>query len=101
MSAEIKRVDQSLRFGQYLHLKQVLRPNEGGWTMMKIDIPGHWRVKEVSVGQGRIRLTNSDGTQYELTRDNVGKLSFEILDSGNKSDEQLQRLWIQYARVKG
>ncbi len=67
---------------------------------MKIDIPEHWHVKDISIVQGRIKLINSDGSQYELTRDNVGKLNFEILDAGIKSNEQLEKLWSRYARVK-
>lgn len=100
ISAEIKRDDQFKRVGHYIQLKQALRPNESGWTTMKIDIPEHWHVKDISIVQGRIKLINSDGSQYELTRDNVGKLNFEILDAGIKSNEQLEKLWSRYARVK-
>ena len=86
-------------FGQFLNLDQQLRPDEGGWTNMKIDIPEKWQVKSVLVKGDRILLALADGAQYSLGRDNIGELSFQILDGGpGKSDEILERIWNEYAR---
>lgn len=97
ITATIERDDLNLKIGQYLHLKQVIRPKELAWTMMKIDLPERWSVKDLYVGNGRIRLQNYDGSNYELTRHNVGKLSFEILNGGRKSDAELEELWRRFA----
>jgi len=47
MNASIRRDDEFLRIGQYLYLEQNLSPDDSGWTNMKINIPGHWKVKIV------------------------------------------------------
>jgi hypothetical protein len=99
ITANILRDDAHLKIGQFLNLDQKLRPNEGGWTNMKIDIPEHWSVGDVAVRDGRVLLTLRDGSTFCLHRRNVGRLTFDILDGGNKSDPELQRIWKRYASV--
>jgi hypothetical protein len=100
MHAEIEVYSKSPYFYKYLHLTQKLRLNESGWTMMKIEIPSHWDVTTLSLEAGCLTLTSSDGTSYVLTKENVGQLSFEILDGGDKRDDQLKALWDKYAKPR-
>jgi hypothetical protein len=97
IQASIQRAD-NIVFGQYLNLDQQLRHGEGGWTNMKIDVPDYWRVGTVLVDHDRVRLTLEDGSRYSVGRDNIGKLTFEVLDGGpGKSDEILEKIWNQHA----
>jgi hypothetical protein len=98
ITASILRDDEHLKIGQFLNLDQRLRPNEGGWTNMKINIPEQWIVRDVASGGGRVTVTLLDGTVFQLDRRNIGSLSFEILDGGDdKSDLQLEAIWRKYA----
>jgi hypothetical protein len=74
ITAEIRRDDKFLKMGQYLHLQQKLRKGEQGWTMMKIDLPEHWTVEQVSVGDGKVRVRTKGGSVYVLTREMMKKL---------------------------
>jgi len=96
--ASVVRADNII-FGQYLNLDQQLRPGEGGWTNMKIAIPDTWEVATVMASGDRVFLSLGDGSRYSLGRDNIGELSFRILDGGpGKSDEILEQIWNTYAR---
>jgi hypothetical protein len=98
IQASVVRADNII-FGQYLNLDQQLRPGEGGWTNMKIDIPDNWEVKTVMVSGDRVLLALANGSRYSLGRDNIGDLSFDVLDGGpGKSDEILERIWNAHAR---
>lgn len=35
--------------------------------------------------------------EFYLNAKNKGDLSFEILNGGNKTDKQLQRIWVKHA----
>jgi hypothetical protein len=98
ITASILRDDEYLKIGQFLNLNQRLRPNESGWTNMKINLPEHWIVRTVDSNHGRVTLTLLDGAVFHLNRRNVGPLSFDILDGGgDKSDMQLEAIWRKYA----
>ena len=97
ISAEVRRDDKFLKMGQYLHLQQKLRNAEQGWTMMKIDLPERWTVEQVHVSDGKVSVRTKRGTVYVLTKDNVGKMDFEILDGGMKSDDALEKIWKKHA----
>ena len=98
ITASILRDDELLKIGQFLNLDQRLRPNESGWTKMKINIPECWIVRSVASSDGRVTLTLLDGAVFQLNRRNVGRLSFDILDGGHdKSDLQLEAIWKKYA----
>ena len=66
--ALIQRDDKFLRTGQYLHLNQTLAPGETGWVNMKLNIPQHWNVQNVSVSDGMVFLEINDSGAYALTR---------------------------------
>lgn len=92
------QIADNIVFGQFLNLDQQLRQGESGWTNMKIDVPDYWRVESVVVSGDRVRLTLEDGTRYSLGPDNIGLLSFEVLDGGpGKSDEILEKIWNERA----
>lgn len=100
ITAEIRRDDAFLKIGQYLHLSQRLPPGESGWTTNKIEIPESWLVQDVEVASGAVTLTTGDGRVFQLTRENVTKLDFAILDGNPKSDEELERIWEEHALVQ-
>jgi len=98
ITASILRDDEFLKIGQFLNLDQQLRPGESGWTNMKINIPEHWIVRAVAASNGRVTLTLLDGSTFQLHRRNVGPLSFDILDGGDKKpDPELEAIWRTYA----
>ncbi len=100
MTARIRRDDEFLAIGQYLHLEQDLGPNDSGWLSMKISIPEHWDVRGIEVGDGLVRLDTTDSGSFALTRDNVGRLSSELLRGGeDASDLQLQAIWTKHAAI--
>lgn len=100
ITARICRDDGLLKIGQYLYLEQDLTTQDEGWLSMKINIPDRWRVSCVAVEDERVRLDTESSGSFGLTRENVGKLSFEILDGGeDKSDDQLQSIWTRLAAI--
>lgn len=49
-------------------------------------------AQSVLVRDGRILLALSDGTEYALSRENIGELSYHVSDGGpGKSDEILSK----------
>ena len=100
ITASIRRDDEFLKTGQYLYLEQDLSADEAGWLNMKIDMPEHWQVKAVLVGDGLVRLETESSGSFGLTRENVGNLSYEILDGGDdKSECDLQSIWMRHAAI--
>ena len=100
MTASIRRDDEFLKLGQYLYLEQNLSTDEFGWINMKINIPENWKVQDVEVGDGQVRLETDSSGSFGLTRENVGKLSFEILDGGDEqSNDYLQSIWTKHAAI--
>ncbi|MBP7934599.1 MAG: SMI1/KNR4 family protein [Phycisphaerae bacterium] len=100
ITAEIRRDDEFLKIGQYLHLCQHLPPGVTGWTMKKIEVPEHWSVRSVGVADGVITVSTRDGRVFQLTQYNVGMLNSAILEVGTISDEELDRIWCSYAGVQ-
>lgn len=97
--AIVKRDPVTPLLGQFLLLEQTLEPGEIGWVKLKIDLPESWEVGEVQVAAGKVTLTRTDGTRFELTAENVSTLQFEILDGGPKSDAVIDELWRKHALV--
>ncbi len=97
ISVAVEQWDTRFRIGQYLNLDQHLRPNESGWTNMKIDIPQSWKVQSFDLSGPPIVISLADGTHYYLNRRNVGRLSFDTLDGEKKSDAELEAIWRRYA----
>lgn len=97
--AVVQRDPVTPLLGQFLLLEQSLEPGETGWVKLKIDLPESWEVGEVKVAAGKVALTRTDGTRFELTAENVSTLQFEILDGGPKSDAVIDELWRKHALV--
>ena len=100
ITASIVRDDQSLNIGKYLNLVHKLAPGEAGWQNKKINIPESWIVREILVIDGIVRLETEDSGIFELSRENVGELMYEILDGGgDKTDNVLQEIWVRHAAI--
>jgi hypothetical protein len=100
ISAEVVRDDTKLGIGQYLRLRQALRDRESGWTEMKIDLPETWQVLSATPKGEVVELAVVGGRTFRLTRENVGELSFRILDGAKRRpDAQLEQLWNEIARA--
>ena len=98
ITASVQRDDEWLKIGQYLNLDQALRRNEGGWTNMKIDLPEHWEIASIQFVGVRLEIALRGGSRYYVGPDNVGLLSFDVLDGGDrKSDAELERIWAKHA----
>jgi hypothetical protein len=98
ISASIVTDDRWLDIGHYVRLRQALRSDESGWREMKLDIPDDWWVAIVGAVGERVLLKVDGGSSYALSKDNVGELSFRILDGGERhSDEDLGSIWRQLA----
>lgn len=98
ISASVRQDDEWLKIGQYLNLDQALRPNEGGWTNIKIDLPEHWEITSVQFVGIRLEIALRSGSRYYVYPDNVGSLSFAVSDGGDrKSDDELDRIWAKHA----
>lgn len=69
---------------------------------MRIRIPEHWQVQRILVGDGMVRLETTNLGSFGLTRENVGKLSFEIIDGEmDKADDVLQAIRVRHAVIGG
>lgn len=102
ITARIVRDDGVLQMGQYLRLRQSVRPGESGWTEMKFDLPESWTVRKVAIeGDSVVLVIDPGPTTFKLNRQNVSALFFRILD-GDKhwTDAQLEQIWREIAVVK-
>jgi hypothetical protein len=99
ITAQVARDDHHLKIGQYLQLRQSLRPGESAWTQMKIDLPENWKVLRVATEGESVAVTIESGpTKFKLNRQNVGALNFRILDGDRKwTDSQLESIWREIA----
>lgn len=102
ITAQVARDDHFLKIGQYLQLRQSLRSGESGWTQMKIDLPESWKVLRVATEGDSVAVTIESGpTKFKLNRQNVGALTFRILDGDRKwTDSQLENIWREIAIAK-
>jgi hypothetical protein len=103
IDAQVVRDDRILMLGQFLRLRQSLRPGESGWTEMKVDLPEHWKVlRAASEGDSVLVVIEAGPTTFRLNRQNIGALTFRILDGGKRwSDVQLEQIWSEIALAKG
>ena len=100
ISASIVRDDQSLNIGQYLNVAHKLAPGESGWQNKAINIPESWLVREILVIDGIVRLETENSEIFEVGRENIGQLMYEILDGGgDKPDNVLREIWVRHAAV--
>ena len=98
ITALVEPANAGLGGKRHLLLDQHLKPHEGGWTQMRIAIPDDWEVAQLLVGGGRVVVTLVDGTTYRLDRRNIGKLTFAILDGGQKPSRELAGIWRRFGR---
>ena len=100
ITASIVRDDQSLNIGQYLNLVRKLAPGEAGWQNKKINIPESWLVREILVVDGIVRIETENSGTFEVGRENIGELMYEILDGGgDKPDNVLQEVWVRHTAI--
>ncbi len=94
---EIKHANKLLDIGYMLELNQKLEPGETGWTMIRIDIPESWVNAKLEMQKGTI-VIKIGKHEFYLNKNNQGKLSYAILNGGNKTDKQLLKIWIDHAK---
>ena len=97
----VKRDDEYLKKGQYLHLTQDV---EDGWAMSKFDIPENWAIKEIKFIDADIVIELDNGNMFAINTINFGKLSAEILNCGPAigmpEEKTLNEIWISHASYK-
>ena len=98
MTATIKRDDEFLRIGQYLHLEQNLPSGEAGWLDTKINVPEHWDVQKIEVRDGAVRIDTAESGSFCVTEENAGVLFLVLSPSAaDRPDYMLQVLWVEHA----
>jgi hypothetical protein len=97
IKVEVEREHPS-RGGQCLYLTQKLRKGESGWSERRIDLPARWQISSAKIVGDEVVVVRKGGETYRLGPDNVGPLSFAILDGADeKSDAKLAALWKKHA----
>src|SRR5689334_13985626 len=94
--ASVLRDDTHLKIGQFLQLDRQLNKGESGWKQMRIDLPDRWRVKHVQVEQTGFAIFLDEDRVFRVSREQIGDLSFRILDGGIKAEDELKKLWEPY-----
>lgn len=93
---ELKQAHPALKKGLILEINQSLAPGESGWKQARIDVPESWVKAQIEMRDGTIFI-NVGGGEYFVNAANKGRLSFEILDGGKKSDQRLLEIWRKHA----
>ena len=93
--------DPSGRRSQHLVLNQMLSPGATGWVQMKLDLPNSWKVSSLAMRDGAIEFA-ADSRRFRIGPDNIGSLSFAILDGAPKRrpDSELARIWLKFASME-
>ncbi len=97
ISYELKLAHKLLGTGLMLELNQNLEPSETGWKQSRLDVPESWSSAELQMKDGALCITVGS-EEYYINSENMGDLSFAILDGGNKSNAQLLEIWAKYAK---
>jgi hypothetical protein len=100
VSVKVARGQVGMHVAPHLLLTRKLGRDETGWTMMKIELPGSWRVSRAAVKKGAVEIGLKTGGTYRVGPANVGALSFAILDGGDKSDGELAAIWEKHTRAR-
>ena len=79
-----------------LELNQKLGMDELGWSQSRIDVPEGWSDAVLEMRDGTIFIIIQERVFY-LNAENMGALSFEILDGGKKSNQELESIWGEHA----
>jgi hypothetical protein len=96
ISFELKQAHKLLGIGLMLEINQTFEIGEFGWKQSRIDVPENWEGAKLEMRQGTIYISVGE-REFYLNASNKGDLSFEILDGGNKTDKQLQSIWVKHA----
>lgn len=96
ISFELKQVNKPLNMGLILELNQELAVGETGWSRSRLNVPKNWKNATLKMKEGRIQVIINNKT-YFIDKENQGKLSSEILNAGEISDEELETIWNKYA----
>lgn len=94
----VLRDDTFLKIGQLLQLDRALKKSESGWSQMRLDLPDRWKISTVEVQKDGFRLMLDDGRVFRVSKDEVGDLSFRLLDGGDKKDSEVVKIWTTYAK---
>lgn len=98
MTVEVRRDDQYLDIGQYLHLEQHLPPGETGWTTSKLELPESFSVHNLAVADGSITFETPDGSVFRIDRDNFSEIDVAIL-AAKGEEAKLVEVWTKHART--
>jgi len=99
ITVRVERGQIGMHVGLHLHITHKLRRNETGWTMMKVELPGSWRIARAGFVGSDIVVRRKTGQTYRLGPDNFGALDSAILDDGEKTDRELVAIWEKHARI--
>ena len=93
---EIKKYHPLVGKGYMIELNQKLAESESGWKQARYDIPESWRTATIKMDNDKIIILIK-GKSYFIHSSNMGKLLFDILDDGKKSDSELEKIWQEHA----
>jgi hypothetical protein len=96
ISFELKQADKLVGTGLMLELNQTLAEGETGWIQSRLNVPESWKNATLKMKDGKIQINVND-KDYYIGKENEGKISFEILNAGKVSDEELDAIWNKYA----
>jgi hypothetical protein len=90
--------DDVHQHGQFLQLDRQLKEGQYGWKRMRMSLPDAWKIKEAAVEADGFALHLADHRVFRVSKAEIGDLSFRILDGGQKTQEQLGKLWAPYEK---
>lgn len=96
--------NDALKIGQYLFITHESgRPENDDsnkyWNMAKIDLPEKWTVKEIKISDAVI-LVLTDVGSFSITPENLKPLFYAMPEHDQRSEELLQRIWMEKAGFK-
>lgn len=92
----VRRDDTFLKIGQLLQLDRTMKQNETGWSQMRLDLPDKWKIAAAEVQKDGFRLVLEDGRVFRVPNGEIGRLSFRLLDGGDKKDSEVAKIWADH-----
>lgn len=89
-----------MKIGKYLRLEQGLKDGEAGWVESKEDIPDSWEIDTIGFFGEELRIKVQKDGWYYVSPKNYSKLSFSILDGGDKTEAELLAIWNRLGKMK-
>jgi hypothetical protein len=99
IKVRVERGAPSSRSGHHLELSQSPRKAEGGWTLLRIDLPGSWQIASAKMADEVVVIVRASGETYRVGPANVGALNFAVLSAGRATDAELEALWTKHTEV--